>query len=667
MFCPHCGNQLEGDSLFCSACGGRIDAGAETPAAPEQTPGLGQTEFNGDFTMGSGTSFPGSAFAAPDFDAPQPEEPKKKKRLSKKAIIGMISGTVAVALIAVVIGLNWQWIRGKWILLFGSDEDYFEFVEEKQAKTYAKALSAAYSSPMDLFGMDSSGTSTVTFDADEQLLAAFLQEMGIDYNGDLSFLSEVQFKTEHNITEEGMSASIGLVISGQTILTANMTVDYEAQTIYYSFPELSDKVLTMRISTGGGRDLQQALEIMDQLDEEGIMPSESEMESILERYIGVIINAVDNVNMRNSTLQVNGVSQDCKKITARITERTMNDIMIAVLREVKNDKDLKALFQKAMSSDAAYLLYGAAPSAAEINSLYDDLLAGIDEEIEYLRSRSTYMMANEPEEIFTLIDYVNSSHEVIGREISIDEETVIFYGTARDGKKVGTKLELSSDYFGTGILFQGSGTKDGDKVTGDYVLTVEERRVSYNYSYDDYYGYGYDSQRTVTYEEHEVCNIHLTDFDVKALQEGRLNGKVRVSPSGDLMEGLLGSRLASVLNVSVEFDFRTAGNSESVDIDLLVGDSVMFSIGVNSELADSQELTTPSGPQVDGNYGLTEFERSLSFDRVRNSLRNTNLPREIIAYAEELIDELEREFSRGGYYDDYWYDDYWYDDYWYGY
>lgn len=648
MFCPHCGNQLDDGSLFCPSCGGRIDAGAETqpdvktqrdaetqPAAEAQ-PAAAQWEYPEDFTLGNTAApFAEPAFAAPEFDAPKPKKQKTRKKLSKKAIIGLVSGFAAVAVVVTLVAVNFQKIRGAFILAFGSDESYLEFVEEKQAKTYAKAISSLYAAPSNAF--DSSGTSKVSFTANEALLSTFLKELGVDYNGELSFLSEMGLETDYNLTEEGMSYNVGLVVSGQPIVTAEMTMDFNSQTIYYAFPELSSKVLTMQIPQAayGGTGYQEAMEMISKLGE--ILPSEKEMANLLERYIGAAVGAVEKVTVDKEDFVVSGVSQSCRKITMRISEKTLLDIEIAILQEVKTDDTLRDIYQRVMNAALQANSYGGMVTSDQLMSTYDLLLMQLDQVILQLQRQ---IPSASTEEICVIYDYVDSSHDVIGREVKVDGETVLFYGTATDGKKTATKVSL-----GDRICLQGSGTQSGNKVTGEYVLTVgnEEGRFGDGY-YDEELGYyvegGYESR----YVEHEICRFLLTDFDTKSIRDGKANGKVRIIPSEELLSELLGSRLAAtVMNVSVEFGFETSGSDTNMDVNLLLGESVMFGMHMDNTVSGGKKLSIPSGDLLDMQGWNAEqvFLNSLSFDKVRNALRNTNLPSEIISYLEDAIKELE--------------------------
>lgn len=621
MVCPHCGRQLDDGNLFCTFCGGKLDVGAGDP------PAGGQAEFAEDFTLGNTQTFTAPTaepaepvFAAPEFDAPKP---KKKRRLSKKAIIAIVSGAVAAALVLTV-ALNFRKIRGAFILAFGSDEDYFEFVEEHEADRYAETLASAYAMPLRLLRMDSSGETTLSFTANEKLLSAFLKDLQVDYNGELSFLSELELKTSHDLTEDGMSVGAGLVISGQPIISANMTMDFNTQTIYYSIPEISDKIITLPGAqlVGGGSEVQEALEMLRQVG--GLVPSEKELSKLLERYIGVALDALDDVKVDETTLEVLGVSQNCRKLTMRISERTLAYIAKAILQEAKKDETIKDLFRKVQNSDLVQSAVGAGAIPPNgIMDQYDMLLSRIDELLEDLDQ-----VTPSTEEFLVITDYVDGSHDVIGREVRTAGGTVFAYATAKNGKNVASRVEIGERFF-----LRGTGTQSGNKVTGEYVLIVSDR-----------------------YEEHEVCRLLLTDFNVKSFRQGELNGKVRVVPSEEILSSLFGSNLmASILQLSAEFDFKTSGSSFDVDVNLLMGNEVMLGVSMKNSFSGGGKVSIPRGDLLDvrDSGAEEEFINSLKLDQLRKTLRRTKLPDELLDYVEDMIDRLEdAQYGSSGWDDD---------------
>lgn len=621
MVCPHCGKPVYDGNLFCTFCGGKLDVGAGNPPAGGQTGGAE------DFTLGNTQTFSAPAtepvepaFAAPEFDAPKP---KKKRKLSKKVIIAIVSGAVAAALVLTV-ALNFRKIRGFFVLTFGSDEDYFEFVEEHEAERYAETIASAYAMPLRLLRMDSSGETTLSFTGNENLLSAFLKDLGVDYNGELSVLRELQLETSHNLTKDGMSVGAGLVISGQPIISANVTMDFTTQTIYYSIPELSDKIITLPGAKlmSGGSEFQETLEVMRQVG--GLIPSEKELSKLLERYIGVALDALDNVTVDETTLEVLGVSQNCRRITMRISERTLAYITKAILQEAKTDETIRNLFRQVQNSKLVQSAVGAGALPPDaIMAQYNLLLSRIDELLEELE-----LVTPSSEEFLVITDYVDSSHDVIGREVRTAGGTVFSYATAKNGKNVASKVEV-----GERIFLRGTGTQSGNKVTGEYVLTVSNFQ-----------------------EEHEVGRLLLTDFNVKSFRQGELNGKIRIVPSEELLSSLFGSRLmASILQLSAEFDFKTSGDSFDVDVNLLMGDEVMLGVSMKNSFSDGGKVSVPRGDLLDiqDRDAPEKLLNSLKLDQLRKSLRRTKLPAELLDYVddaiEDMIEALEREMRYSSY------------------
>ena len=78
------------------------------------------------------------------------------------------------------------------------------------------------------------------------------------------------------------------------------------------------------------------------------MPSPKALKSMKERYLTAVLDQVDDVDMNDDKLEVNGQSMKCTVLTVEFDEELQKSIAKAVIEEMINDSDLEDLFYNFM-------------------------------------------------------------------------------------------------------------------------------------------------------------------------------------------------------------------------------------------------------------------------------------------------------------------------------
>lgn len=523
-------------------------------------------------------------------------------------MLGIVAAVAALALILTVV-LNFNFLYGSMIRIFGSDADYFKYVEVHSFKQYSDTASNFYDSwLLKNATQDQSVQTTLNWHIGD---SAFDLIDTLGNTGDLSWLNEIELEVDANTAKDLNAMEVGLNISNQDILTLSVIVDYLSEQMFLSVPELSDDVLTTDISevfgTGTSAGLSESFQLTSQLED--ILPSKSTFYKLLVKYVDIALDDIDNVSSKKHTLDIDGMSQKCTALESRITEKDLANMLKSVLRAMKKDEEIQSIIASLQDGLAdAELLYD-----DEID-LYEEFIDQIDlmlDDAEELRNRAS------TDPLLTVTSYVNGSHEVIGRKLVANEETVLSYATVQNGKQFASEVQLDSG----SVMITGSGTQDHDKTDGDYMLCID----------------GID-----------YLSFEVEDFDTETLQQGYPNGTFRFSPQKQLLSelGLDRSSLTmlSVLDPVLELKYETSEEAASLEADILNQDELFVGFTVKSDMSNGKSIKAPTENLVSVNdeVALERFVRSLDFNKVLRKLEETDLPSDIIRMIQFTIDDLEQ-------------------------
>lgn len=173
MFCPKCGKEIPDGATVCEACGAALEVpekaeeiAAETPTIVEEiaaeTPTIAE-ESAPVSEVPVDTDEDTSSFTEPSFE--KPAKNKKKKGL----IVGIASGVVALAAVLLVV-FNFSLIKGYFIKFFGSDEDYFRYVEYKAFSEGTDELTAFYGKFTEAFDTKGSVDGNISVQVSDEVM-----------------------------------------------------------------------------------------------------------------------------------------------------------------------------------------------------------------------------------------------------------------------------------------------------------------------------------------------------------------------------------------------------------------------------------------------------------------------------------------------------------------
>lgn len=677
MFCEQCGTQIADGDLFCQECGWKVTvetvaidlnasaeaektenvtdgqqffsapdkdelAGtavsqtAEDPvvqAAPVQTETPVRTEQPVQITTpvqaaaAAANSFWTNENAVPPMvgnSTPVVNKPKKK---SKK---GWLIALGVVAVIGVLVAVNFARIENFFRKTFSSSEEYYQFVEAKQVETLVDAYMNGYDSYMDMLSMDDKSYSVdMTLELGSEL-KSLMRVTGVD----LSWLESANLAVDTNFKDEVFEIASVIGVNDVDILSGNIIVDYEDENMYMQLPELNELYIGASFEDAGMdvEVFEETFEIFEAYQE--FLPESDALEELLTKYITLALEQIDDVEEKDATLEVGDVSQKCTALEITIDTETVQKMAEAVLEEVSKDKDLEDMVKKAMEMSEEM---GMADPNMDADDMYDEFLDEVDSALE----RIDEIDMGDVEILMTV--YVNGKGEVIGREIEAEDfkfryampvsgssfEMECYVETPNYGGSSAAAVRLDEDYydyedeadepeiFRMGI--EGKGKLKGNKITGDF--TIKDNSMSY-------------------------VNVKVEGYNIKKAKDGEMVGTFTFTLSKDMKSMLKDSgsmALAGYLNYGLEIDMDTDSDGGTVSFALVNDEEFLVKLTMESDSGKGEKVSIPSSKNVIDAMDedeLEEWVEDIEWDDIIKKLEKADVDDDYIEMFEELIEEL---------------------------
>ena len=441
---------------------------------------------------------------------------------------------------------------------------------------------------------------------------------------DISWINAAALGIKTKASEDDSSQVLDLYVNGVKICTLNCYIDITEGAVYINIPEINEtgyiKADLVNVYDQDEKTESDSMQL--QMEYADILKSyfsgmentaDAEvLQSVLERYAGIILNHVDGQEDHEETVSAGGVEEAVTVLEAEITQEACKDIIDGVMEEARDDKELESVVlawnDMAGNTDYTYedFLMGLEDVQAEIYGDYD---VQTDQEFSTEETGEDDMSADgiagdgcvepvyEPAESYIMKTYVDTDGNIIGRQIaakSEEEETNLFqYLKTKDGEKTGFLFAV--DEADGGAVLEGSGTEKAGLLNGSYILSADGE---------------------------EMLKAELVDQDLNALKEGSLKGTCflsGVSEENDVMSGML-----------LTLTSNGTDNKNDLKAALSMGDSYLGAVFLTSE--DKDNLTVPEKADIREVYDFSKEEdvakytENMDLDGIMDKLTEAGMP-----------------------------------------
>lgn len=593
MYCNQCGGKVPDDVKFCPNCGALVGNISEEPAAPTAQ------EPESSFTFDS----------QPDFDE-QPENKKPKMGKGKIALLAVLGVVVVAAIVAL---LNMNAIRA-FFVRNSSPASFMQTVEQDAMGSMVDSLTNAYGKILDSVGKPGGFEGSVQVqvsDSTMTMLNSMLAQQGTSV--DLSWLNNIVFKTQSQWDGNRSLVNVGVGLGDVQIATFQIVTDMEQMKMWLAVPELNQQYLMMDLSDvyslnvqmgDTSAAMQQAQAMLQGMMER--MPKEEVVNSLLKKYIGIVLGCMNDVEKQETTLKLNGLEQTCTQLKTTITPENVLDIGQKVLSEVKSDAQIKEII---LSMGEFAQENGGVEDAQQV---YDQFVSQIEALLNQLESEKENLVAQAGDGVLIVNHYVDGQNRIIGRgaEMLNGDSTSagsFHYYTVTQDDKFAFEADLNP------VVVTGEGTTSGNLISGSYALTVQGK---------------------------EMLNVEVEDWDQARWEQGAPCGTVRLSFGADALNQMSGAEeMAPMLSqMQLAFTFDAKEDQTDVKASVLSSGMEIVSLHITGSATEGGEISVPAdGVDVKDRQALEQWAMNLDLTQIMENLSKTDIPQEYLQMLQMVI------------------------------
>lgn len=574
MYCKLCGKEIPDGYVFCEDCEGMRNAEVQAPAV----------------------------FTEPSFD----EETPKKKKSKKGLLIALISTVVALALIA---GAGFfavkkiPTVRGMWVKNFGSGDEYFAFVEDKATENIGQEVSkfyGMYTNILDSVYTDINLQSKLELQISDELITLIQNYLPSELQGlDLSNYKNISF--DMNVFSNDGKAKLDLRLNRDTdtLLDFSTVMDKESNHIYMGLTNLTDKYLVIEDaleSTGEAANVFQFLtEIFS------ILPSEKVVNDMITEYVNYTIENIGTATKENDTIEINGKNQKVTVLTVNVTEGNLSKIIVHILEDLKGREEILTAIE-----ELDKLLVKYEVDEYEEGELYKEFMTELQDEIDYRKD-----LEDSDSEVCTFIDYVNSKHEIVGRELEIKDVISMQYLTESKDGYFEIKIEIDEE----DLNFTGTGNYVDHTLSGEFVFAEDEDKLF----------------------EIEMDRVHYS------AEDGTSGGSIKIIPSADIISELVdmegfASSLLSLAEPGLQITFNTEGKNSTVKYAIVGMGKEYVTLTATAKMGESAPISVPDTDSLFTAEEVIEWANTIDIDKVEELINNLKLPDSLSENIMSLVD-----------------------------
>ena len=608
MFCERCGTKIPDGQNQCPNCQAPVAQNRQMPYVPQVQPQMqSQPQMQPRPQMQPQPNFQlNNPVAAP-------VKPKKKSEGVNLLLVGGIALVVLVAIAVIVFGG-----------VFASPQDKLMKMEKTAATLASKAIAGVYGDYVgelkDSLKKMENGTGAetqMTISADKTMLNSLVSAMLSEYmygygdmsSLDLSWLNNVVVNVDADVKGSAMGMKIGIGVNDTVLTSVVAQMDMTKNKIFMAVPELNPQYLYADLSAMDVDMSMASVGIEEMKNLVAALPSEKDVQKMLETYLLIIAAYADEVKEDKQTVTVADQTKEMKVLKAKISEKKFFQMVVDVLNTAVEDQTLKALidafvgYVNAMESKMyaqSGMTYTPVDVYAELKQELQNTVQNLQSEVENA-SDSNYMV---------LSNYITGG-VIVGRRVQVYNEGVA------DRAPTYYMFIPNSD----GGVFEVVLPEDG---LMEYVLPVctLSGKIS-----------GKSMDVDLLVEGQTIFTLRTQNLTMK---DGTINGKIRLVPGKALFEEAGMDLPANITDVYLQMGFEGSKTDGSTEVKLVVGGNTMIGVTVSSKETQYDSFTEPANAvdvmSDDGSMWVT----GLKLDTLIKNMQTAKIPNEYVQIIQQL-------------------------------
>lgn len=547
---------------------------------------------------------------------------KKAGKGKKAAIISGVTAAVVVGGGATAYACS-DFVKNQVKLRTMKAENYYAWVCEENAETFAKSVSESYKKGLEDYGKGSSASVYVGYDVSDDVKELFLTEvLGEDYKSETDDESQVLIDVVNNIESLKVGADIQqkkllgsynayAQLNGDNILSIEAVQDMENFDFFLRIPELTEKWLGAELGESLNDEISDELGFYgsntdyvelykDILENPEKFLSPEDIETEVKRYVNVWNETVSDVELEKSEeIDICDISVKYTVAEVEINEKLADKLAVNMLKELKNDEIVKKIVTDKLE------VMDKSEYKDSIQELIDDLKDEMDDK-DY-----------DNDDEITLRTYIDSMGVIRGFEVEAEDEFTVFAAVGKDGDEV------------RGEVYAKQGKEKS--FSAELTATVSDKKFDGQIDIDiPHTEYDDDWNPETTFETY---TLSFKDYEVVNEDKGYFNADVSIIiPDID----------------PIDLEFKSSGKEQEIAYAVKFDgkDYGKVTLGFSSE--ESAKVEKPDS----SNAVMIDLENADDFDITtyvtEDDIKNWALDVcKKLGFSDDMLDELADAFTEG--------------------
>jgi len=419
------------------------------------------------------------------------------------------------------------------------------------------------------------------------LLGQTVQDLlAVEMEMPAKWLSDIRLTLQYAFSDNGTAMDLGVGLGKTGILSLRGFTEADFSSISIGIPELSDMFLLIDLQSileESGQELPSTLAVSAGFNTD-------ELQSLLNKYLDIIINGFGEISGSQDTITVNDVSQTCTRLRFSLTEAEFYGIVLDILHQAQNDQQLQELISGFLSS------FGEAASGFDFQEVIEEAIARMDQ---LLASADTTTEAY-------FDTFVDDRNQVIG--CSVDDLLYWKKATA-DGK-----IAFAADIMDS-LQITGSGTVKNRKESGTYEVSAQGE---------------------------SILSVKVEDV-TENKKKGTSSGKITILPGAEIVNAIVQefSGVGYPADLALEIAWDNTKDAVSGSFKVFVSNELLAGLTVKC-FADEVAFDEPTNTVdiLNDPNSIKDFLLDLDFDRVIKNMEKAGVPESLTKQLKQITDLL---------------------------